>query len=331
MAARISLARSTRYGGRAALSCQLRLYSTATPPPPPASPARRSSGLTRSILLGLFGGAAYMLGSLYPPSVLTMAFPHPAPARLAMDSPEGKAHAESTEQKLLTLPQVQKLLASQSPAGQLTIEEESSSSAPQGNLAGANPATLVPAQSPNPASTSHYLLSRPYARFPKHKAMHSLTAGALRGPGLFATAPVVLSLTPHGAQSLGGHEGDGIAFLHLGRSMCGHDGLIHGGLLATVLDETLARTAFYSLPSHIGVTARLEIDYRAPVKADQIIVVRTRRVDAKGRKATVEGSIEDLQGNTLVQAKAIFVEPKFAKFLDTSLVKDIMDMDTDKR
>lgn len=29
--------------------------------------------------------------------------------------------------------------------------------------------------------------------------------------------------------------------LHLGRALCGHDGIVHGGLLATVFDETLAR------------------------------------------------------------------------------------------
>jgi acyl-coenzyme A thioesterase PaaI-like protein len=29
--------------------------------------------------------------------------------------------------------------------------------------------------------------------------------------------------------------------LHLGRALCGHDGIVHGGLLATVFDESLAR------------------------------------------------------------------------------------------
>lgn len=28
--------------------------------------------------------------------------------------------------------------------------------------------------------------------------------------------------------------------IHLGKKMCGHDGIIHGGLAATVLDEALA-------------------------------------------------------------------------------------------
>lgn len=28
-------------------------------------------------------------------------------------------------------------------------------------------------------------------------------------------------------------------YLHVGRSVCGHDGIIHGGLLATILDEAM--------------------------------------------------------------------------------------------
>ncbi|PWN98681.1 Thioesterase/thiol ester dehydrase-isomerase, partial [Tilletiopsis washingtonensis] len=253
---------------------------TASPPP-----RQQRGGLVRALALGLFGASAYALGSIYPPSLVSLLYPQPAPPRLAADSPEGKAHTQRIEKELLALPEVAQLRS---------------------------------------LATSHYLASRPYARFPPQKAMHSLTAGALRGPGLFAVPPLVLSLTPHGAAATGGSEGDAAAFLHLGRSMCGHDGLIHGGLLGTVMDETLARTAFYALPSRVGVTARLELDYRAPVKADQFVVVRTRRIEAKGRKAIVEGTMETLDGKVLVNAKAIFVEPKFAKLLDTSLVAKIM-------
>jgi acyl-coenzyme A thioesterase PaaI-like protein len=63
--------------------------------------------------------------------------------------------------------------------------------------------------------------------------VNSLTAGALRGPGKLATAPLIRSKKD---------ESETIAFVHVGRGLCGHDGIIHGGLLATLLDETLART-----------------------------------------------------------------------------------------
>lgn len=40
-----------------------------------------------------------------------------------------------------------------------------------------------------------------------------------------------------------------LAVVHLGRALCGHDGIIHGGLLATVFDETLARNVSLSQQS----------------------------------------------------------------------------------
>ena len=37
-------------------------------------------------------------------------------------------------------------------------------------------------------------------------------------------------------------ETGSILFAHVGRGSCGHDGIIHEGLLATLLDESLAGT-----------------------------------------------------------------------------------------
>jgi len=65
------------------------------------------------------------------------------------------------------------------------------------------------------------------------------------------------------------------------------------------------------------------LDYKAPTKADQFVVMKTRLVEIKGRKAVVEGRIEDLHGNVLAQARALFVEPKFAGALSTGAVSAI--------
>jgi acyl-coenzyme A thioesterase PaaI-like protein len=62
--------------------------------------------------------------------------------------------------------------------------------------------------------------------------VHSLSAGSLRGPGKLALSPLIRAKHD---------ESEALVFLHLGRSLCGHDGIIHGGLLATVLDESMAR------------------------------------------------------------------------------------------
>jgi hypothetical protein len=80
--------------------------------------------------------------------------------------------------------------------------------------------------------------TRPYSSLPEDRRVNNLTAGALRGPGRLALFPLVRSRFD---------ESEALVIVHVGRGLCGHDGIVHGGLLATLLDETLARTVSTSL------------------------------------------------------------------------------------
>ena len=81
--------------------------------------------------------------------------------------------------------------------------------------------------------------------------------------------------------------------------------------------------ALLNLPEKIGVTANLSINYRAPTRADQVaslylflgsrpqiysiallqfIVFRVHLLEATGRKARVSATVEDLDGNVLLEA-----------------------------
>lgn len=75
--------------------------------------------------------------------------------------------------------------------------------------------------------------ARPYTDFPEIKRVHHLTAGALRGPGRMAIRPLIRAKND---------ESEAWVFIHLGRGLCGHEGIVHGGLMATILDEALGRT-----------------------------------------------------------------------------------------
>ncbi|WRT64655.1 uncharacterized protein IL334_001589 [Kwoniella shivajii] len=157
--------------------------------------------------------------------------------------------------------------------------------------------------------------TRPYQNYDPNKVHNSLTAGSLRGPGMLAIAPVLFAKAD---------ESEAIAVIHLGRALCGHDGIIHGGLLATVFDETLARNALLNLPSRIGVTANLNINYRSPCMADQFVIVRTKLENVKGRKAVVSGYMETTSGERIADATGLFIEPKWAQFLASSGVTEAM-------
>lgn len=109
-----------------------------------------------------------------------------------------------------------------------------------------------------------------------------------------------------------------VSISYLGTDLCGHVGIIHGGLLATLLDEGLARCGFAALPNKIGVTASLTINYRKPATAGSFVVLKAETIKVEGRKVWVKGRIETLErdqkpGKVLVEAEGLFVEPKNAK------------------
>lgn len=151
--------------------------------------------------------------------------------------------------------------------------------------------------------------SRPHLKIPPHMRAANLTAGTLMGPRRVPFPPVAW-LDEQGPKKTYVQVG------FVGEELCGHPGIVHGGYLATLLDEGFARCAFAALPSHVGVTANLNINYRAPCKAGQYIVLRGEVVKAEGRKAWVEGRIEtlpELEGEkpvVLAEGTGLFIEPK---------------------
>ncbi|KAJ6119850.1 hypothetical protein N7523_004130 [Penicillium sp. IBT 18751x] len=155
--------------------------------------------------------------------------------------------------------------------------------------------------------------ARPHLKIPETLRPRSLTAGTLAGPNKIVVPPLVFS--EKGGKSI-------VSLMYLGSDMCGHIGIVHGGLLATLLDEGFARCCFPALPNKVGVTANLNIDYRAPAMADSYVALRAETVKVEGRKAWVEGRIETLpeEGKApvvLVEAKALFIEPKQAAVSST--------------
>lgn len=162
--------------------------------------------------------------------------------------------------------------------------------------------------------------NRPYQNVDPARAVHSLTLGSLNGVGKFAIRPLIF---------VNKDETRAIIIIHVGRSMCGYDGIIHGGLCATICDEGLGRIAIPNLPSKIGVTAALNIKYRKPTLPDQFLVLKSQLADRPqdtkqgNRKIWVNGTLENLEGEVMVEAEALFIEPKYAKVLKNSIVKEM--------
>ncbi|KAH7037528.1 HotDog domain-containing protein, partial [Microdochium trichocladiopsis] len=104
-----------------------------------------------------------------------------------------------------------------------------------------------------------------------------------------------------------------VSIVYLGASIAGWPGVVHGGAIATVLDETLGRCAVRMFPARTGVTANLEMDYKAPTRTEGFYVIRDKGNGKGDRKRWVVGSLERMDGTVCVKAKALFVVPKGVK------------------
>ncbi|KAG9205909.1 hypothetical protein G6514_006186 [Epicoccum nigrum] len=164
---------------------------------------------------------------------------------------------------------------------------------------------------------SKYIASRPHLKIPEQLRGQNLTGGTLLGGDKIAVPPLQFSTA------------DGSSFVsiqYLGSALCGHPGIIHGGLLGTLLDEGLARCCFPALPNKVGVTASLNISYKAPCMANQIVVLVAETTKVEGRKAWVKGRLETLPKNedekpvVLTEAEALFIEPRQAAHLKRVVV-----------
>ncbi|GAA5853543.1 hypothetical protein JCM9279_001308 [Rhodotorula babjevae] len=282
-----------------------------------AAAPRRSLFLLSTALISTGLVAGYAVALVAPrPQLLSLVFPFPTPHPPPKDHPDAHEIRDSIEQGLHNLAVVKRLKEDVVPTASLLAPPPptSSSSTSLEHQAAAAATSTSDGTSPSDTPlTPRYTLSRPYASTPA--GPHSLSGYALRGPGKFAVPPLVFTTTD---------KKESVLVVHVGDGLCGHEGVVHGGLLATVLDEAMGRTALLNLPSNIGVTATLGMKYKKPTFANQYIVVRTSLVKQQGRKAWVQGRIEDAEGTTLVEAECLFVEPKFAQFLNNSSVREAL-------
>ncbi|KAF2145330.1 uncharacterized protein K452DRAFT_118487 [Aplosporella prunicola CBS 121167] len=150
---------------------------------------------------------------------------------------------------------------------------------------------------------------RPHMKIPPALRENNFTGGTLLGHDMLGVPPLAF-VAPDGSRL--------VALHHLGPALCGHPGIVHGGLLATLLDEGLARCCFPALPNKVGLTASLNISYKAPCRAGQWVVLRAETTKVEGRKAWVRGRLESIPNEgeepvVMVEAEALFIEPRQAK------------------
>ncbi|KAL2914549.1 hypothetical protein HK105_205900 [Polyrhizophydium stewartii] len=87
-----------------------------------------------------------------------------------------------------------------------------------------------------------------------------------------------------------------VMFLHLGDMICGHPGIVHGGLISAIFDDCMGYNFFADAAGkHNGFTASLKVDYRNKMPAGRTIAVCVRIARREGRKVFLSAEAHDAE------------------------------------
>lgn len=98
----------------------------------------------------------------------------------------------------------------------------------------------------------------------------------------------------------------------------GYPGVVHGGILASILDETGGR-AHMEDPNHFMVTAQLNVRYRKPVPSETPLVVIGVAGERRGKVSKAHAEIRDSDGKVLADAELVLVDIPEEQFSDVDL------------
>jgi len=88
----------------------------------------------------------------------------------------------------------------------------------------------------------------------------------------------------------------------------GPKGYVHGGVIATMLDEAMSKAV--RAGGFTSMTRRMEVDYLRPVPSGTSLRLEGQLIRSEGRKHWSEARILDANGVALARATGLFIEVK---------------------
>jgi uncharacterized protein (TIGR00369 family) len=101
-------------------------------------------------------------------------------------------------------------------------------------------------------------------------------------------------------------DGTVVCLPTISESFEGHPGYLHGGVIATLLDEAMSKSV--RARGLTAMTRQIEADFLRPVPSATPIRIEGRVVRSEGRKHWTEARILNARGTVLAHAKGLFIE-----------------------
>jgi acyl-coenzyme A thioesterase PaaI-like protein len=100
------------------------------------------------------------------------------------------------------------------------------------------------------------------------------------------------------------------ALVDFGTALNGHPQVIHGGILALVLDDVFG-FSFEALGVPMAVTANLNLNYRAPTPAGTSVMIRVQLERQENRKLYFQGQVTSLDDRVIyAESTCLYIIPR---------------------
>jgi len=88
--------------------------------------------------------------------------------------------------------------------------------------------------------------------------------------------------------------------------LCGWNNVAHGGIISTILDETMSWAAMYLL-KRVSLTQTLTVEFKKPVFVSTLMESESSILDVKGRRdVIVQGILSDGDGKACATSQGTF-------------------------
>ena len=88
----------------------------------------------------------------------------------------------------------------------------------------------------------------------------------------------------------------------------GYPGVVHGGIVATILDESIARAATAADPNRIMLTGKLTTRYRKPTPVGEPLRAVGEVIRDRGRMVECVSYLYNQDGELLAQAEGLMMD-----------------------
>lgn len=108
-----------------------------------------------------------------------------------------------------------------------------------------------------------------------------------------------------------GRDGELRRFYTFGTGLNAHPNLLHGGVIATILDSAMGNVVHQQIrPKGSTFTVQLNITYKKPVSTPGSVLVRSSVIKVEGRKIWVRGAVEGGSGEVHATAEGMWLIAK---------------------